>query len=77
MSQEGMDECWKRLAEKTEEDVLDKSKEEDSKRGACRSRGLLFWNGGVYEEAGREHENEEKIAGKESSPCARNITCNV
>ena len=44
MSQEGMDECWKRLAEKMEEDVLDKSKVEDSKRGAYRSRGLLFWN---------------------------------
>ena len=43
MSQEEMDECWKKLAEKIEEE-LDKYKVEDNKRGAYRGRGsLLEW----------------------------------
>ena len=33
MSQEEMDQCWKMLAEKIEEEVLDKYKVDDSKRG--------------------------------------------
>ena len=44
MSQEEMDQCWKELAEKTEEEVLDKYKVEDNKRGASRGRGSpLEW----------------------------------
>ena len=44
MSQEEMDQCWKKLAEKMEEEVLDKYKVDDSTRGACRGRGsLLEW----------------------------------
>ena len=44
MSQEEMDQCWKELAEKTEEEVLDKYKVEDNKRGASRGRGSpLGW----------------------------------
>ena len=39
-----MYECWKRLAEKMEEEVLDKYKVEDSKRGAEAEAPL--WNGG-------------------------------
>ena len=42
MSQEEMDECWKRLAEKMEEEVLDKYKVEDSKREAYRGRFSFF-----------------------------------
>ena len=43
MSQGEMDECWKKLAEKIEEE-LDKCKVEDNKRGAYRGRGsLLEW----------------------------------
>ena len=34
-----MDLCWKNLAERMEEEVLDKYKVEDSKREACRGRG--------------------------------------
>ena len=42
--QEEMDECWTKLAEKTEEEVLDKYEVEDNKRGAYRGRGsLLEW----------------------------------
>ena len=43
MSQEEMDPCCKKLAEKMEEEVLDKYKVEDSKREAYRGRGS-FWD---------------------------------
>ena len=38
MSQDEMDQCWKDLVEKTEEEVLDKHKVEDSKREAYKGR---------------------------------------
>ena len=39
-----MGQCWKKLAEKIEEEVLDKYKVDDSKRGAYRGRGSsLEW----------------------------------
>ena len=42
--QKEMDQCWNNLAEKIEEDVLDKYKVDDSKRVAYRGRGsLLEW----------------------------------
>ena len=34
LNQEETDECWKKLAEKIEEEVLDKCKVDDSERGA-------------------------------------------
>ena len=44
MRQEEMDQCWNRLAEKMEEEVLDKYKVDDSKRGAYIGRGVpLEW----------------------------------
>ena len=44
MSQEEMEQCWKKLAERMEEEVLDKYKVEDSKREADRGRGApLEW----------------------------------
>ena len=44
MSQEEMDQCCKELAEKMEEEVLDKYEVEDSRRGANRGRGSsLEW----------------------------------
>ena len=41
MSQEEMDQCWKMLAEKIEEEVLDKCKVDDSKGGVSSGRGFL------------------------------------
>ena len=38
MSQSEMDQCWKNLAERMEEEVLDKYKVEESKREAFRGR---------------------------------------
>ena len=46
MDQEEMDHCWKKLAERMEEEVLDKCKVEDSKREAEVTR----WNGGLFAE---------------------------
>ena len=44
-SQEEMDQRWKGLAEKVEEEVLDKYKVDDSKRRAYRGRGFpLEWS---------------------------------
>ena len=44
MSQSEMDQCWKKLAEKIEEEVLEKCKVDDNKRGAYRGRGSeLEW----------------------------------
>ena len=38
MSQDEVDQCWKKLAGKMEEEVLDKYNVDDSKRGAYRGR---------------------------------------
>ena len=44
LNQDEMDHCWKKLVESMEEEVLDKYKVEDSKRGAYRGRGFpLKW----------------------------------
>ena len=44
LSQGEMDMCWKKLAERMEEEVLDKYKVEKSKRGAFKGRGApLEW----------------------------------
>ena len=39
ISQGEMDQCWKKLAERMDEEVLDKYKVEDSKREAYKGRG--------------------------------------
>ena len=44
MSQEEINQCWKNLAERIEEEVLDKYKVEESKREAFKGRGApLEW----------------------------------
>ena len=40
LSQSEMDQCWQNLAERMEEDVLDKYKVEEGKREASRGRGV-------------------------------------
>ena len=39
LNQSGMDLCWKKLAARLEEEVMDKYKVEESKRGAFEGRG--------------------------------------
>ena len=44
LNQEEMDQCWKKVTERIEEEVLDKYKVEDSRREAYRGRGSpLEW----------------------------------
>ena len=44
LNQEEMDQCWKKVAERIEEEVLDKYKVEDSRREFYRGRGSpLEW----------------------------------
>ena len=44
LKQSEMDLCWKKLAERMEEEVLDKYKVEESKRGGFKGRGdTLEW----------------------------------
>ena len=57
------------LEERMEEEVLDKCKDEDSKKEAYR---------GVYVEAGSAtYENGEKIVGQEPSLFSESIACSV
>ena len=44
-----VDICWKILVERMEEEVLDKYKAEESKRGSFKGRGNP-WNGEEHEE---------------------------
>ena len=50
MNQEEMNQCWKKVTERTEEEVLDKCKVEDRKRQAF-TAGASRWSGGVCTEA--------------------------
>ena len=50
-SQEEMDECWKKLAEKMEEKVRTTTRWRTKKK-VLTEENAPFWNGGVYEEAG-------------------------
>ena len=47
LSQREMDLCWKNLAGRMEDEVLDKYKVEESQREVFRGRGAP-WNGGGY-----------------------------
>ena len=64
MSQEEMDQCWKRWTEKIEEEVSDKYKVETAKE-VLTEAGAPSWNGGVCEEARNfAYEGGEKIVGQ-------------
>ena len=45
LSQSEMDQSWKNLAEKMEEEVLDKYKVEESKKEGFSEVEVLLWNG--------------------------------
>ena len=69
MSQSEMDLCWKKLAERMEEEVQDKYKVEESKREASRGRGaLLEWRRVRKKTRNTEQESGEKVAGQAFSP---------
>ena len=77
-SQEAMDLCWKNLAEKMEEEVLDKKEVEECKGGANRGRGsMLEWRRVRRIKKFRKRMWRERIAGQESSPFSVSTTCSV
>ena len=72
-----MDLCWKKLAERMEEEVLDKYKVEESKRGPSKVEETP-WNGEEYAETREiKLESGEKIAGRTFSLSSENTTCSV
>ena len=74
MSQEEMDQCWKRLADKrSRTNARWKTAKEE-----LTDVEAPFWKGGVYEEAGStEYESGVKIVGQEFSLCPETTTCSV
>ena len=70
-SQSEMDQCWKNLPERMEEEVL---KTSTRSKKAKKERPLVIevtpWNGG-------EQETGEKTAGQEFSLCSQNTTCSA
>ena len=67
LNQSEMDLFWKNLVVRMEEEVLDKYKVEESKRGAYKGR-----------ERRRVCRNKrEKSVGQELTPCFENTTCSV
>ena len=78
LEESDIDLCWKKLAERMEEEVLDKYKVEESKKDAFRGGGASLWNGGRYAKTrDTEYESGKKIAGQEISRCLENTTCSV
>ena len=68
-SQEEMDECWKKLAEKMEDKVRTTTRWR-TKKEVLTGENAPFWNGGVNEEAGStEYVSGEKIVVQEFSLC--------
>ena len=74
MSQLDVGECWKKIAGKMWEEVLNKYKVEDSKRGAYRGGGAPL----ECEEARNiEYGNGVNTAGQGSLPGSESTTCNA
>ena len=71
MSQDELDQCWQRLAEKMEEEILDKYKVDDSERVAYRGGGFpLEWTRVWKSRQYRIRKKGEKTAGQEFSLCS-------
>ena len=65
MSQEEMDQCWKKLAEKTEEEAFLTHKRWTTAKEELSEAEALCWDGGVREKVGStEYESGEKIDGR-------------
>ena len=77
LNQIEMDLCWKKLAERMEEEVLDKYKVEESKRGAFEGRGNHRIGDECEEVKNTELESGEKTIGQELSLCLEKTICSV
>ena len=75
LHQSEMDLCWKKLAKRMEEEVLDKYKVEESRRLPLKA---TLWNGEKYAETRDiKLESGEKTAWREFSPCLENTICSA
>ena len=73
-----MDQSWKNLAERMEEQVLDKYKVEKTKKKRLLKVEAHFRNGeGCAKARNTEQESEEKVVGQEFSLCLENTPCSV
>ena len=75
--QKEMDQCWNNLAEKIEEDVLDKYKVDDSNSSLPRQRLLVGMEVCAKKKEVQNTKSGEKIVGQGFSLCSRNFTCSV
>ena len=78
MSQEEVDNCWKKLAEKREEEVLDKYKVENSITGAYKGKdSLLEWRRARRSRRHRIRKWREDCWAIIFVFCSENVTCSV
>ena len=75
VSQEEMDQCWKKLAEKIEEEVLDRYKSGRQQKRSLQRLGLFVGMEACAKE--QKYKSEEKIVGQEFSLCSEKKTCGV
>ena len=72
-----MDQCWKTLAERAEEEVLDKYKVEESKREAFGGRGARWNWSRVRKKKKYRTRKWREDCWQEFSLCLQNISCSV
>ena len=78
LSQSEIDQSWKNLAGRLEEEVLDKYKVEESNKEACRDRGApLESRQGAQKQEILNKKVVENTAEQEFCPCLENTTCSV
>ena len=63
-NQSEMDQCWKNVAERMEEEVLDKYKVEESKREAFRGRGAVGMEEGAQKQEIQNKKVVRRLLGK-------------
>ena len=78
LNQSEMDLCWKKLAERMEEEVMETSTRSKRTREEPLKVEVTPWNGEEYAETrDLKLQSGEKIAGREFSPCSENTICSV
>ena len=66
LNQSEIDTCWKKLAERMEEEVLDKCKVEESKRGPLEAE-VTPWNGEEYAKKKKKKTRDIKLESGEKT----------
>ena len=77
LSESEMDQSWTKLAERMEEDVLDKYNVEESNKEVFNGRSASLGWRRVRKNNRNIIKSGERIVGREFSPCLENTTCSV